>query len=156
VRDSELRFIRQLGFTTPSPDHELYVALMLQPRIVGSVVVLGILLQSAWPFLTLSAVMLWSTFRPTQHLFDAIYNRVVARPRGLPVLGIAPAPRRFAQGIAATFALVVAVALLAHATYTAWALQALFVTGASTVVFGQVCPPAELYQRRLGRERAIG
>jgi hypothetical protein len=152
--DSELRFIRQLGFTTPSPDHQLYEALMLQPRIVGSVVVIGILLQSAWPFLALSAVMLWATFLPTQHLFDGFYNRVVARPRGLPRLGIAPAPRRFAQGMAATFALLVGAALLADATYIAWALQAFFITGVSTVVFGRVCPPAELYQR-LERRRAV-
>jgi hypothetical protein len=58
--------------------------------------------------------------------------------------------------MAATFALVVGTALLAHATYTAWALQALFLTGVTVVVFGQVCPPAELYQRRLARVRAIG
>lgn len=154
MRETELRFIRQLGFATTYADHQLYEALMLQPRVVGSVVVIGTLLQSAWPFLALSAVMLWATFRPTQHLFDTIYNHFVARPRGLPRLGIAPAPRRFAQGMAATFALVVGLALLADATYTAWALQAFFITAVSTVVFGRVCPPAELYQR-LERRRAI-
>ena len=155
MRDSELRFIRQLGFTTPHPDHHLYEALMLQPRIVGSVVAIGTLLQSWWLFVALSAVMLWATFLPTQHLFDTIYNYLVARPRDLPRLGIAPAPRRFAQGMAATLALAVGAALLAHATYTAWALQAFFITAVSTVVLGRVCPPAELYQR-LERRRAIG
>jgi hypothetical protein len=35
MRDSQVRFIRQQGITTPSPDRHLYEALMLQPRIIG-------------------------------------------------------------------------------------------------------------------------
>ena len=46
-----------------------YSALMLQPRIVGGAVALGIVLQSPQLFLALSAMLWWSTLVPTaQHL----------------------------------------------------------------------------------------
>jgi Domain of unknown function (DUF4395) len=67
----------------------------------------------------LSAVLWWNAIVPTHNLFDAIYNHTVAEPRGLPRLGAAPAPRRFAQGMAGTFALAIAVALMLGATTAA-------------------------------------
>ena len=75
--------IREQGFPDPHPDRQLYVALMLQPRLVGVLVVLGIVLQSAWLFLTVSAMLAWSALVPALNPFDAIYNHVVAYRRGL-------------------------------------------------------------------------
>jgi hypothetical protein len=92
------------GFTTPYIDEELYSALMLQPRIVGVIVALGILVQSPLVFLILSSLLLWSAVVPTRNPFGAIYNYVVARPRGFAPLSIAPAPRRFAMSMAGTVA----------------------------------------------------
>ena len=79
---SQLRFIRQQGFSNPNSDSHLYAALMLQPGIIGGLILAGILLQSPGLFLALSAVLWWSTFVPTRNPFDAIYNYVVAYPRG--------------------------------------------------------------------------
>ncbi|HKH75309.1 MAG TPA: hypothetical protein VKA59_28325 [Vicinamibacterales bacterium] len=62
------------GFTTPYIDEELYSALMLQPRIVGVIVALGIIVQSPLVFLILSSLLLWSAVVPTRNPFDAIYN----------------------------------------------------------------------------------
>ena len=81
MRQSHFRFIRQQGFDGGRRQRGLYSALMLQPRIIGGLVALGMLFQSPWLFLALSAVLLWSTLVPTRNPFDAIYNHLVARPR---------------------------------------------------------------------------
>src|SRR5262245_38578766 len=112
MRESRVRFIRQQGFATERADEELYSALMLQPRIIGVILGLGILVQSPWLFLGLSVVLWWSALIPTRNPFDAIYNNAVARPRGLRPLEAAPPPRRFAMGMAGTVALAIGVALV--------------------------------------------
>jgi hypothetical protein len=132
------------------PDHRLYVALMFQPRTILGVVVLGIVLQSPWLFLGLSAALWWATMFPTQNLFDAIYSHGMAYPRGLQPVPTATAARRFAQGMAATLALAIGVALLSRATLTATVLEGLFAIGVTTVVVGRVCPPANLYLHLTG------
>lgn len=150
MRQSEIQFIRSLGFTTIDPDHRLYVALMFQPRTIAVLVALGLLLHSAWLFLPLSAVLWLATVVPTRNLFDAIYNWLFAYPRNLPPIPIAPAPRRFAQAMAATVALVIGTALLSEATMTARIFEGLFMMAVTTVVVGRVCPPANLYTRLTG------
>jgi hypothetical protein len=145
MRESRVRFIRMQGVTTPHVDEELYRALMLQPRIVGVIVALGIITQSPLLFLMLSAVLLWSALVPTRNLFDALYNFAVARPRGLSPLDAAPAPRRFAMGMAGTVALTIGIALLAGATITAWVFEGLFAVAVMQVVFGDICGAANLY-----------
>ena len=150
MRQSEIQFIRQLGYTNIHPDHRLYVALMFQPRTVAAVVALGVVLQSPWLFLGLSAVLWLGAIAPTRNLFDAVFNRLIACPGGLPRLGVAPPPRRFAQAVAATVALTVGAALLSGATLTAWVLEGFFVIGTMMVVLGRVCGPAVLYLRLTG------
>ncbi len=145
MRDSQIRFIRQQGVTTPNPDRNLYQALMLQPRIIGCLTVVGVVWQNPWLFLTLSAVLFWGTLVPTRNLFDAIYNYLVALPRGLPRLAVAPAPRRFAQGLAATVALAIGAALVGEAMAMAWILEALFAIGVVAAVFRDFCGAAQLY-----------
>ena len=145
MRNSKIQFIRSQGFLDPHPDDHLYSALMLQPRIVGAVTAIGVLLQTPWLFLALSAALGWSALVPTRSPFDAIYNAVVARPRGLAPLEAAPAPRRFAAGVAAILTLAIAVALLAGARSTAWVLEALLSAAVAAVVFGRSCAGAALY-----------
>ena len=145
MRDSQLRFIRQQGVTTPNPDRNLYEALMFQPRTIGCLVLLGVLLQQPWLFLILSAVLWWGTFVPTRNVFDALYNRLVALPRGRPRIVVAPRPRRFAQALAATLALAIGTTLLAQATVAAWILEGFFAAGVLAAVFADVCGPAQLY-----------
>jgi len=145
VRDSQMRFIHQLGFTGTEFPESFYSAQMFQPRIVASVVALGVLLQSPWPFAALSGALLWSTWFPSRNPFDALYNHVVASRRGLPRLALAPAPRRFAQGMAGTVALVIAVALLTESTVVAWIFEALLGVASLAVVFKDSCAGADAY-----------
>jgi hypothetical protein len=145
MRESRVRFIRQLGFVTEAADERLYVALMLQPRIVGAIVALGILLQSPWIFLALAALLLWSAMVPALNPFDALYNVTSARRRGLPRLGAAPPPRRFAAGMAGAFVLGIALALLAGAVLTARVLELVMAIAIIQVVFRDECAGAKVY-----------
>lgn len=151
MRESRVQFIRQQGFAAQRADDELYSALMLQPRIVGATVALGIVVQSPLVFLALSAPRLWSALVPTSNPFDALYNRAVARPRGLRPLGTAPAPRRFAMGMAGSVALTIGIALVAGAAITAWVFEGLFAVAAVQVVFGDLCGAANLFNIVRGR-----
>jgi hypothetical protein len=144
MRNSKIQFVRSLGYL--DPHGHLYSALMLQPRIVGVVTATGLLLQTPWLFLALSAALGWSALIPTRSLFDALYNYAVARPRGLAPLRAAPAPRRFAGGLAAMFTLAIGVALLTGARNTAWVLEGLLAVAVGAVVFGRSCAGADLYQ----------
>jgi hypothetical protein len=150
MRQSEIQFIRQQGFFAAEPDHRLYVALMFQPRTIAVLVTTGVVLQSPWLFVALSIVLFWGTIVPTRNVFDAAYNRMIATPRGLPPIPAAPAPRRFAQAMAATMALTIGAALLSGATSAAWALEALFLISVVAVVALRVCAPANLYLRLTG------
>jgi hypothetical protein len=150
MRESEIQFIRQLGFTNVHPDHRLYEALMFQPRAIAAVLALGIVLQNAWLFVALSAIVWWSTIIPRWNLFDAAYNHLVAPLRGVPRIPVAPAPRRFAQAMAATVSLAIGAALLSGATTVAWLLEGLFAIASTAVVVGRVCAAANLYNRCTG------
>lgn len=153
MRDSQIRFIHQLGFPgTQFPD-SLYSALMFQPRIVGSVVALGVLLQSGWLFVALSTALWWSTWVPSLNPFDAIYNHLIAYPRGLRPLGVPPAPRRFAQGMAGTVAMVIGVALLTQVTTVAWIFEGVLGVASMAVVFKDSCAGADAYYLVRGRPR---
>jgi len=150
MRQSEIQFIRQMGFTNVHLDHRLYEALMFQPRTIAAVLALGIALQNAWLFLALSAVLLLGTVVPKRNLFDAAYNHLIAPVFGVPRLGAAPAPRRFAQAMAATVSLTIGAALLSGAAMTAWVFEGLFAIAVTAVVVGRVCAAANLYNRVMG------
>jgi uncharacterized protein DUF4395 len=153
MRDSQIRFISQLGYRTPNVDNGWYGALMFQPRMIGVVVTIGVGVASPWVFLTLSSVLWWSTIVPKWNVFDAIYNGLVLRRRGLPPVPPAPAPRQFAQSMAATAAFVTGVALLEHAMMTAWLVEALFAVGVIAAVFKDFCGAAVVYTRIMRARR---
>ena len=156
MQQSQIRFIRQQGVTNAQPDPHLYAALMLQPRLVGGLVAVGILFQSPWVFLTLSAILWWSALVPTHNPFDAIYNHLVADPRGLSRLGVAPAPRRFAAGMAATVALMTGVALVVGAGSTAWVGEGMLASGVVSAVFLRFCEGAYVVLRPSASTRHPG
>jgi len=145
MRESREFFICQQGFPVPNANPHLYSALMVQPRMVGGVVVLGIVFQRPEVFLALAAVMAWAALVPSQNLFDAIYNYAVAYPRGLPPLRDAPAPRRFSQGFAAAMALAMGLALLDGAIAIAWLLEGAALVSIASVLVRRFCVPAHLY-----------
>ena len=149
MRESQSRFIRQLGFPAAVASDRLYAALMFQPRVIGALVAIGVFSQSAWVFLALSAVLVWSTLVPTRNPFDGFYNRFVARPRR-PSFGVAPAPRLFAQAMAAAATFATGATLVLGATKTAWVLEALMAMSIVAVLFRDFCGPACLYHRVRG------
>jgi hypothetical protein len=146
MRASREQFIRQQGFLGPDfLTDAFYAALMFQPNVVTGMTVAGVLLQSPWIFFALAAVLWWNALVPTRNPFTAIYNRITAGRPGFTRLGAAPDPRRFAEGMGGTVAMAIGVALVAAATYTAWALEVVMTLAALAVVFRDFCGGAALY-----------
>lgn len=138
---AEVNFVLQQGFRdASSAECELrYPALMWQPRVIGGVVLVGLIWQG-WPlFLSLSAILWWNAALPRWNLFDAVYNRFIASPKGLPPLPPAPGPRRFAQGMAATFCGAIAGSLFFGWSPAAYVLEAFLLVALAALIFGRFC-----------------
>jgi hypothetical protein len=146
-------FMKQQGFVE-EPDNVCdmhFSGLYFQPRIVGLLVVVAILLSSAKLFFVLSAVLWWSVALPKWNPFEALYNRALALPRRRPPLSPAPPARRFAQGMAAAFMLVAGLALLQGWMMTARVLEAFLVMALAALLFGKFCLGAYIFQLLRGR-----
>jgi hypothetical protein len=138
---ARMNFVRQQGFQDAgaSTCDFQYPGLMFQPRVIGVLVLASVLLQAAPLFLMLSAVLWWNALVPRRNPFDWLYNRLVAARKGLPALTAAPGPRRFAQGMAATFMLLIGVSLLAGWERLAWVLEALLLVALGALTFFAFC-----------------
>jgi hypothetical protein len=150
---AERNFILQQGFEEPAGQtcHLQYSALVFQPRLVGLILLLGILFQSPVVFLALAAVLWWSALLPKWNLFDAVYNRIAGSRPGAMRLSPAPSPRRFATGMAGSFALVIGVALLLEARVFAYVFEAIFAAAVGALAFGRFCLGSFLYHVLTGR-----
>ena len=144
---AKLNFVRQQGFRDASPEacSFQYPALMWQPRVIGILVLVGIAFQSGPYFLALAALLWWNVILPAFNPFDALYNRLVAKPRGLPRLSPAPAPRRFAQGMAGTFMLAIGLSLLFEVSLLAYTLEGLLLAALGALIFGRFCLGSYLF-----------
>ena len=138
---AKLNFVAQQGFkNTSGPVCEVqYTALMFQPRLLGVFVLAGLIYQSGLIFLILSAILCWNVVVPSLNPFDAIYNSLIAGPKGFQRLTAAPGPRRFAQGMAATFMLCIGIFLLLKWQIVAWIFESLLVVALSALIFGKFC-----------------
>jgi hypothetical protein len=146
-------FMKQQGFLE-EPDNVCdmhFSALYFQPRIVGALVLVAIVLSSAVLFFVLSAVLWWNVVLPKWNPFEAFYNRALARPRRRPLLTSAPPARRFAQGNAAAFMLVAGLALLKGWLITAWVIEAFLVVALAALLFGKFCLGSYIFQLLRGR-----
>lgn len=144
---AKVNFVRQQGFPDASPEtcSYQYPALMWQPRAVGILVLIGLALQAWYYFLTLGALLWWNAAFPSLNPFDALYNRLWAKPRSLPPLNAAPAPRRFAQAMAATFMCAIGLALWFGITPLAWAIEALLLVALGALILGGFCLGSYLF-----------
>jgi hypothetical protein len=157
MSNADRNFVLQQGLEPPEGPActRLTGALLFQPRVVGLMVLAGILTQQPVVFAVLAALLWWSALLPRLNPFDAIYNLVFASGG----LGLPPArpPRRFAQGMAGTFAAAIAFALFAHAALTAWVLQGLFLAAILALALGRFCLGSFFYFLVRGRRAfAVG
>jgi len=144
---AEVNFVRQQGFrdTSPAACAYQYPALMWQPRAIGCLVLVGLVLQ-AWPyFLALWALLWWNVALPHLNPFDALDDHLVAKGKGLPRLDPASGPRRFAQALAGTFMLAIGLSLLSGWTILAWTLEALLLTALGSLIVGRFCLGSYLF-----------
>jgi hypothetical protein len=140
-------FMRQQGFPD-EPDAERrshFSGLTFQPAIVFPLVLVAIVLQSAWLHLVISAVLWWNTLVPALNPFERAWSHFVRRPRGQASLPPAPGPRRLAQGMAATFNLTAGLGLLYGWSLVAWVSEAMLFVGFSLLLFGRFCLGAYIY-----------
>ena len=141
METSKLNFVRQQGFREASPEAcaHLYPSLMWQPRAVGILFLIGLMLQVWFYFIALAALLWWNAALPHFNPFDALYNYFVAKPKGLPRLVPAPGPRRFAQFEAGVFMLVIRLCLLFGWRILAWAVEGILVVSLGALIFGRFC-----------------
>lgn len=144
---ARLNFVRQQGFKDagPSACESQFPALMFQPKVLGALVLIGLISKSGVLFVILSAVLWWNVLNPALNPFDALYNRLVAKPKGLALLTPAPAPRRFAQGMAASFMVSIGVFLLVGWHTAAIILEVFLVVALSALLFGKFCLGSYIY-----------
>ena len=141
-----MNFVLQQGFRNASAAEceTRYPALMWQPRVIGVVVLVGLITQQWILFLSLAAVLWWNVALPRWNPFDALYDRFVTpRPALLPAP--APGPRRFAQGIAAGFFSAIAVSLLFSWSVAAYVLEGILVVTLAALIFGRFCLGSYIY-----------
>jgi hypothetical protein len=138
--DPKRNFILQQGLCEPAAATcpLQYSALQLQPRLVGLWLVVATLLQAPLVFFALAAVLWWSALAPRLNPFDAIYNWLLARPGGV-TLTPAPAPRRFAQFLAGSFAVAIGISLAVDWRTTALVLEGFFIVAVGALAFGGFC-----------------
>ncbi len=150
ARSAVVNFMKQQGFTPEPPDRVAlrFKGLQFQPTIVGSMMLVGILTQSPAIFLLFSALLWLNVLLPAANPFENLYNRFVARlarPRARPLLTKAPGPRRFAQGMAATFMLSAGLTRLQGWTAASYAFQGLIAVAFAALLFGRFCLGAYIY-----------
>jgi hypothetical protein len=146
-------FMKQQGFVEEADSvcDMHFSGLYFQPWIVGPLVVISIILQSPVFFFVLCAVLWWNVAFRKWNPFEMFYNRVIAAPRGKTLLAPAPAPRAFAQGMAAAFLLLAGAALSAGWIMAAWILEAFLAIAFGALLFGKFCLGAYVYHLLRGK-----
>ncbi len=146
-------FMKQQGFAEEADSvcDMHFSGLYFQPRIMASLLVIAILLQNTIFFFVLSAILWWNVAIPRWNPFELAYNRMIAAPRGKPALSPAPAPRAFAQGMAAAFMLLAGLALLSGWQASAYILEGFLVIAFGALLFGKFCLGAYIYHILRGK-----
>jgi Domain of unknown function (DUF4395) len=150
---ADRNFVVQQGLEAPEPAScgATTSSLLFQPRVVAVWIAVGIVLQNPLVFAALSAVLWWNALVPRSNPFDAVYNAFFAGRSGAPRLATAPGPRRFSQGMAGTFAAVVALCIYARAGTAAGILEAIFAVAVGALVFGRFCLGSFVFHLLRGR-----
>jgi Domain of unknown function (DUF4395) len=152
-RTAAENFVRQNGFADADAAVCAYQfpALMFQPRVIAVVVLVGLALQAWQPFALLSATLWWNVLVPSLNPFDALHNRLVAAPQGRPPLPPAVGPRRFAQAMAATTTLGVALSLWFGSRPAALVFEAGVAMALTMLLVGRLCLGSYLFHLLRGQ-----
>ena len=137
MSDADRNFVAQQGLPVPDPATCEIVtsALLFQPRVVAAWALVGAVMRSGWVFVALGAVLWWCAIVPAANPFEWIYNRFGVRHRLTP----APAPRRFSQGMAGTFALAIGTSMILGWTVAAVVIGIFFAIALMALVVGRLC-----------------
>jgi hypothetical protein len=141
VSQRAINFVRQQGFRDlPASSCQLqYPGLQFQPRVLGVIVLAGVLLQSPMLFLAVAVVLSWCALFPSMNPFEVVHNRFRATRRGLPPLPPAPPPRRFAQALAAVMAAAIAASIITGRLALAWLVEASLLAAIAAILYGGFC-----------------
>jgi hypothetical protein len=146
LQNKEKNFLLQQGFLeaglgcTPR-----YGALQFQPRVVGGVFLVGLITQSGWLFLALSVALWLGVIKPEKNLFEALYRKTLGKRPGAEAIPPAPAPRRFAQGMAGMFTLLIGLCLVLGRPVWAWLLEAMMAVALLLLVSAGFCLGSVVY-----------
>ena len=153
--NAHFNFVMQQGFREASPSDcgFQFSSLMWQPRVTAVIVAVGLIWQLSPLFLALSAILWWNVAFPRWNLFDALYNALVASPPVRPRLAPAPAPRRFSQGLAASFMLAIGVSILMGWTVAAYIFEGFLVIALSALILANFCLGSYIFYLITGRAR---
>ncbi len=153
ARTLEEEFMQQQGFAGEEPVRVAphFRALRFQPSLVGPLMLLAVIFQLRVLFFVLAAVLAWNVIFPQWNPFERFYDWAFGRRRGLPPLAPAPAPRRFAQGMAAVFMLAAGVAISLGWRTTAYVFEAMLILAFTALLGGKFCLGAYLYQVLRGK-----
>ena len=135
---------------------ELSVALRFSTGLCLALVVVALALRSPAMVFALSPIGMIAGFT-ARHPFDHLWNSVVRRAVGGPVLPPNPARRRHAFKLATVWLLAVGALLSAGATTPALLLGGLLVAACATVTAANLCIPSEALawrERRTARREA--
>ena len=153
--NAERRFLLSQGFPEPAPEscglH--FGALQFQPRVIGVILVAGMILQSVARlpsialFVILGIALCWSALLPDANVFEWAYNHTSPRYP----LTRAPAPRRFAQGLAGAMALTIAAFLYRDWMLPAIVVELLLLAAVAGILFLKFCFGSWLYHVIFGR-----
>jgi hypothetical protein len=154
--NAEMNFVMQQGIreATPGACGYQYSSLMWQPRVTAVLVAIGLIWQIAPLFLALSAINWWNALVPRWNVFDFLYNAFVASPPTRPRLGPAPAPRRFSQGMAASFMLAIGVSIMMGWTVVAaYIFEGFLAVALVALIAGKFCLGSYIYHLLIGQTR---
>ncbi len=145
------RFMVQQGFREEETSRRRwhFRALQLQPAILGLLVVVGIVFQSATLFFVLAAVLIWNVVFPSLNVFERFYDLAIGRGTK-PKLEPAPAPRRFAQGMAATFMAITSWSLTSGWLIVAYVFEFSLVAALTALLAGKFCMGSYIYHTLRG------
>jgi hypothetical protein len=147
------RFMLQQGFAPEEQERQFshFRALTLQPAAIAVLVVIGIVLQAREVFLALAVVLAWNVTFPQWNAFERLYDWAIGRGRGEPKLEPAPAPRRFSQGMAATFMLLAGLSLSLGWQTAAYVFEGFVVVALTALLAGKFCLGSYIYHLLRGR-----